>query len=185
MSGRTVRGRDAGPHRRVSLPRSFIRTQGGKNFVMAIWQTGITWASPPALLNNDYNGALEHVATHFTSWCRRLARAVTRHKRDPKTVEARIRSGEALHCHGLTPQQVCDRAARSTARANYYLAVDLYNRLKAAKGKGKGKASPKYWDEMSMNEKWWLNEFWEGRLLRAMHEAEGKCHRVQAGRCSM
>ena len=31
---------------------------GGKNFVMAMWQTGITWAPTPQLLNADYNGAL-------------------------------------------------------------------------------------------------------------------------------
>ena len=78
---------------------------GGKQFVMAVWQTGITWAPPPRLLETDYTGALEHVAKHFASWTRRLARAVTRHKRDWRTIEARIRSGNAFGRHGLTPQQ--------------------------------------------------------------------------------
>ena len=99
---------------------------------MAIWQTGITWAPPPELLNSDYNGALEHVAKHFASWTRRLARAVTRHKHALATVEATTRSGRAPGMHGLTPQHVVDRAARSTARANYYLIVDLRNQLKAS-----------------------------------------------------
>ena len=40
---------------------------GGKNFVMAMWQTGMTWAPTPQLLNENYDGALEHVATNFAS----------------------------------------------------------------------------------------------------------------------
>ena len=52
------------------------RNVGGKHFVMAIWQTGTTWAPPPELLNSDTKGALGHVAKHFASWTRRLARAV-------------------------------------------------------------------------------------------------------------
>ena len=65
------------------------------------------------------------------------------------------------------------------------MTLDLQNQLKAAKGKGKGKGTPKYWNEMSWNEKWWLYELWEGRLRRALDEAEGKCHRVQARPFSM
>ena len=115
------------------------RNMGGKHFVMAIWQTGITWAPPVELLNNNINGALEHVAKHFASWTRRLARAVTRHKKDPATEEARVRSGSAPGKHGLTPEQQADRAARRKARSDYYQTVDLLNQLKASKGKGKGK----------------------------------------------
>ena len=157
---------------------------------MAIWQTGITWAPPPELLSSDFNGALEHVANHFASWARRLARAVTRHKRNDMTQEARIRSGNSRGKHGLTEQQVRDRAARRTARTNYYFAVDLNNQLKAGKGKGnakgKGKttavfqSSPKLWNDMREDERWWLFEFWAGRLRTAVDEAEEKCHRVQA-----
>ena len=161
------------------------QNMGGKPFVMSVWQTGISWAPPPELLDTDYKGALEHVAINFASWTRRLARAVTRHKRDPATVEARIRSGQAFRSHGLTPQQVQERAERATARRIYYKTVDLHNKLKAGKGEGKGKGQPKYWGQMSYNEKWWLEELWEGRLRKAMDEAEGKCHRVQALRFSV
>ena len=157
------------------------RHVGGKHFVMAIWQTGIAWAPPVELLNNNINGALEHVAKHFASWTRRLARAVTRHKRDPKTVEARVRSGSAPGKHGLTPEQQADRAARRKARSDYYQTVDLLNQLKASKGKGKGEGGKKSWDQMSRTERWWLQELWSGSLRRVLDEAEAKCHRVQAG----
>ncbi len=68
---------------------------GGNNFVMAMWQTGITWAPPQEMLNTNYNGAAKHVVTHFASWTRRLARAINRHQTDNETVEARARSGQA------------------------------------------------------------------------------------------
>ena len=88
---------------------------GGKLFVMAVRQTSVTWA-PPDLLQNNYYGAVEHVAKHFASWTRRLARAVTRHKQDPKTEEARRRSGNSYGMHGLTEQQLQDRTAREKAK---------------------------------------------------------------------
>ena len=144
------------------------------------WQTGITWAPPTELLSNDINGALEHSAKHFASWTRRLARAVTRHKRAPETVEARVRSGSAPGKHGLTPEQEAIRAARRTARSDYYQTVDLWNQLKASKGQGKGKGGKKSWDQMSSNERWWLQELWSASLRRALDEAEAKCHPVQA-----
>ena len=142
------------------------RNVGGKHFVMAIWQTGITWAPPVELLNNNINGALEHVAKHFASWTRRLARGVTRHKRYPETVEARRKA---------------DRAARRKARSDYYQTVDLLNQLKASKGKGKGKRGKKSWAQMSDTERWWLQQLWSGSLRRVLDAAEAKCHRVQAG----
>ena len=92
-----------------------------------------------------------------------------------------MRSGSAPGRHGLTPQQESDRADRATARANYYLTVDLYNQLKASKGRGKGKGKQRSWDQMSRHERWWLQQYWEGHLRRAMDEAEAECHRVQAG----
>ena len=158
---------------------------GGKHFVMAIWQTGITWAPTAQMLRSDYNGALEHVATNFASWTRRLARAVTRHQRHPATVEARIRSGRAFRSHGLTQQQWDDRAERAKARKNYYWTVDLHNKLKASKGRGKGQLTPKSWFDMSYNEKWWLDQLWKGRLRGLLDDAEAKCHRIQAPQFSM
>ena len=130
------------------------------------------------------NGALEHVAKHFASWTRRLARAVTRHKEDPATVEARTRSGSAPGKHGLTPEQVANRTARKEARRNYYQTVDLVSELKASKGQGKGKAK-RSWAEMSYNERWWLTALRDGTLRKELDEAEAKCHRVQAGHFAM
>ena len=36
---------------------------GGKKWVMAMWQTGISWAPSRDMVLNDYDGALEHVLT--------------------------------------------------------------------------------------------------------------------------
>ena len=165
----------------TSLFNAWVRQNvGGKHFVMAIWQTGITWAPPSHLLENDHNGALKHMAQHFCRWTSRLARAVTRHKEDPATKEARIRSGKAWGRHGLTPQQVRDRADRAKARANYYQTVHLNNQLRASLGRGKSKRNQKSWAQMSKSEKWWLEQYWQGRLRTAMEQAESKCHPVQA-----
>ena len=63
---------------------------------------------------------------------------------------------------------------------DYYQTVDVFNQLKASKGKGKGKRGKKSWAQMSLNERWWLQELWSGSLLRALDEAEATCHPVQA-----
>ena len=166
---------------------------GGKNFVMAIWQTGMTWAPSPDLLNSDFNGALEHVATHFARWTRRLARAVYRHKEDKATVEARVRSGNTYGTHGLTAEEEQNRRERYQARRNYRLTQELERRLEASKGKGQGKGQgktkrgasehtpePKSWEDMSAFERWWLAELWNGNLWHAMKSAEEKCYKVSA-----
>ena len=159
---------------------------GGKNFIIAIWQTGMTWAPTPELLNTDYNGALEHVAKHFASWVHRLAQAVTRHKEDARTQEARTRSGSAFGKHGLNEQEVQDREARRVASQNFFQTKTLHERLMASKGSGKGatghSVQPKAWEEMSRNEVWWLYEYWNSNLKRAMKETEARCHVVQAPR---
>ena len=158
---------------------------GGKNFVMAMWQTGMTWAPTPQLLNENYDGALEHVAANFASWTHRLARAVTRHKHDEATREAQVRSGKTHGKHGLTPAQEKDRKDRDEARKNYFLTHELHKRLQASKGKGEGKGKgkgvvPKPWHEMSINERWWLEQYWNGNLLKEKQQAEAKCHKVEA-----
>ena len=111
-------------------------TVGGKHFVMAVWQTGMTWAPSSDLVRKDFGGALKHVATHFASWTRKLARSVADHKADPRTEEARTRSGTSKG-HGLNPQQVQDRAERTDARHNYYRILRLDHKFCASKGKGK------------------------------------------------
>ena len=51
-----------------SIFRNWLfQNMGGKYFVMAIWQTDITWAPSTELLNSDFKGALEHVAQHVAS----------------------------------------------------------------------------------------------------------------------
>ena len=87
-----------------------------------------------------------------------------------------------------------DRDERQTARRNYYMTVQLAIRLQPSNGKGKGKSKgkgnnvsvqPKAWDHMSYNERWWLYEFWSGRLRKRMDVAEAKCHKVQTPRFRM
>ena len=66
---------------------------GGRDFVHALWQTGLTWAPPT---DSDVNGAAEHVAQYFAKWCRRIARTVHRHKEDAAT-----RFGEAVEANAF------------------------------------------------------------------------------------
>ena len=165
---------------------------------MAMWQTGMTWAPTPELLNSDYNGALEHVAKHFASWIRRLARAVSRHKQDEATQEARRRSGNAFGKHGLTQEELDNRRERQNAHRDYYLTIELVKQLELSNGKtrGKGKQNnnrgapehtirPKCWDEMTRNEQWWVRQYHNGNLERRMTEADAKCQKVEANRFFM
>ena len=48
---------------------------GGKAFVMALWQTGISWAPTIFLKETNYNGGLEHIALNFGQWAQRIIRA--------------------------------------------------------------------------------------------------------------
>ena len=96
------RAREKDWMRQTSIFNAWSSSQmGGKLFVMVVWQTGVTWAPPPDLLQNNYHGAVEHVAKHFASWTRRFARAVAQHKLNPKTQESRRRSGNSYGKHGL------------------------------------------------------------------------------------
>ena len=136
---------------------------------MAVWQTGITWAPSPELLNSDFNGAVEHVVANFARWTRRLARSVAFHKAHPKTVEARTRSGTTFRQHGLNEQQLEDREQRRTARLNYYMTIQFAKKLFY---------NP--WTYVSYNDQYWLDLYYNGSLRRRMEEAEAKCHKVEA-----
>ena len=134
------------------------------------------------MLDNDPNGALEHVAKNFAKWTQRVARAVTRHKNDADTQEARRRSGLSFGKHGLSAEEK-NRKERHDARANYYWAMDLNRQLLADEGEGHKKSTsvtPKPWSDMSRNDRWYLKAFWSGSLLAEMRRAEGKCSKVQA-----
>jgi hypothetical protein len=85
---------------------------GGKNFIMAVWQTGLSWAPPRKMLDDDYPGAIEHVGKHFGNWTRRLAAAIVRHKNSEHTVAARKRSGTAPGKPG--PRKAKRRAKEKT-----------------------------------------------------------------------
>ena len=46
------------PARKTSIFNAWVYSHfGGRHFVMAMWQTDMTWAPTPELLNSDYNGA--------------------------------------------------------------------------------------------------------------------------------
>jgi hypothetical protein len=187
-------------NRLTSMFAAYIKnTVGGKNFLMAVWQSGITWAPSAELLHTNYGGVLEHVAKNFASWVRCVARAIRRHKEAPNTVAARIRSGNTWGQHGLTASEETIRQERCEARRNYFWALGLDRRLNASKGKGKRGASehaerntgkgkgkgkehvePKSWYEMTGHEQWYLYELWNGNLKRARTEAESKMSRVEA-----
>ena len=53
------------------------RQWGTQFFVMAPSPTGVSWAPPTAMLNDDLAGAIEHVSQHFARWTRQLARAAS------------------------------------------------------------------------------------------------------------
>ena len=76
---------------------------GGKHFVMALWQTGMEWASTSEKRRDDHEGALVHIAQNFAKRIQSVARAVTRHKKDIDTEEARRKSG-SYGKHGFTDE---------------------------------------------------------------------------------
>ena len=168
---------------------------GGKHFLMALWQTGITWAPSSELVQTDYSGALEHVAKNFANWVRQVASSIRVHKEAPNTVEAIARSGKAWGQHGLTPDELENRRLRDQARKNYHWAVALNQSIvRQASGKGKGDASKpdgkgkggaskhagkrkgaplasKTWDEVDKDGRWWLGQLWDGTLWQEMQDA--------------
>ena len=86
---------------------------GGKVFVMAMWQSGMSWAPSCEQLASDYDGAVEHIAKNFAAWIRRFARSLRKHKEDPLHVAAKQRSGGSSGRHGPTREQEDQRSALS------------------------------------------------------------------------
>ena len=139
------------------------------------------------MLDTNHSGALEHVAKNFAKWTQKVARAVTRHKTDPDTQEARRRSGSSYGKHGLSEEEVRRRRERDRARTNYYWTMELARQLEAAEhpwgtraGKKAQSITPKPWSQMSRDERDWLHALWSGELQAEMRRAEGKCSKVQA-----
>ena len=49
------------------------------------------------------------------------------------------------------------------------------------KAKAKGKSlPPKRYNDMTLDEQWWLEQFWSGRLRAELNQAEKLTTRVQA-----
>ena len=85
---------------------------GGKAFVMALWQTGISWAPTTHMTETNYDGALEHIALNFGQWAQRIIRAQKLHQENADTIEARRRSGDNTGKHGLTREEEKNRQAK-------------------------------------------------------------------------
>ena len=98
---------------------------GGKAFVMALWQTGVTWAPTAHLNETNYDGALEHIAKKLGTWAQRIAAAREHHQADPDTKEAQRRSGGNTGVHGLTAEEVDNRFVFKKARSEHYWARGL------------------------------------------------------------
>jgi hypothetical protein len=181
-------------NRQTSAFGAYLKNNfGGKAFVMALWQIGISWAPTTHMRETNYDGALEHIALNFGQWAQRIARARKLHQQNPDTQDARRRSGDNTGKHGLTPEEMRNREARKQARTDYYWAQDLHSQVLAFKGKGKcqgkakakgkslpPKAYPKAYDELTRNEQWWLRQLWSGELRAELERAEANCSRVQA-----
>lgn len=170
--------------KKTSIWNAFVKREGGtKHFVMAVWQTGLSWLPPLEMLNGDRSGALEHVATHFAQWTRQLARSVAHHKRNPRTEEAIRRSGSSRGRHGLTPEDLENRENRRQATSDYYHGLDLlrehetaqnsccFQPAAASTGKkrchtGKGAAEhsqmPRLYEHMRAYEQWLVHHYRNG-----------------------
>ena len=84
-------------NQKTSIFDAFVNNNyGGKLFVMAVWQTGITWLPLAELRQCNYVGATEHFATEFARWAHAFLEAVKAHKNNPATEEARRKSGTRL-----------------------------------------------------------------------------------------
>ena len=179
------------PHsKQTSAFTAYLKNNfGGKAFIMALWQTGITWAPTRSMEETNYNGALEHVARNFGLWAQRIIRARKLHQEDPKTKEAQRRSGLNTGKHGLSEEEIRIRDARNKTRVDYYWTQDLNRQVLASKGKGKAEGKgrrkrkslpPKAFEEMTRSEQSWLRELWSGRLRAELERAEKLCSGAQA-----
>ena len=123
------------PHsRKTSIFGSFVhRSYGSKHLVLALLETGVTWAPPKSARREE---AYAHVAKQFVHWLRHLTRAIRIHKAHPMTQEAQQRSGFVKGASGLTPEQRHIRDMRDELREEWLQAVRLEARVKAAKRKG-------------------------------------------------
>ena len=48
------------------------------------------------------------------------------------------------------------------------------------RGASEHTSPPKTWHAMSIDERWWLEQYWNGNLLKEKQQAEAKCQKVEA-----
>ena len=143
------------------------------------------------MFEEDLRGATEHVCRRLLRWSFYLSEAIAKHKDDEDTVEATRRSGGSTGQSGLTEEEKRHRDHKKWHIRNYDYAQSLNQEIKNwkgaqkgyGKGHGKGAKSTKgkrSFDEMSNDERGWLEQLWNGHLYQMKEEAAAKCRRIQA-----
>ena len=159
---------------------------------------GVAWIPGEEILALDTIGATERVCKKLLRWSYKLSTAIASHTNDEDTREATRRSGGNTGRSGLTAEEAQLRADKKGHIGNYQYSQSLHQEIlneKAArkghnKGYGEGAKSTKSKGqkakgkrrifEMSDDEKWWLGEFWSGRLRHLKDQAASKCRRIEA-----
>ena len=163
----TEKQRRKAPNQQTSIFSAWLHNHyGSKRFVMAIIETGLSWATPSDEAEHKGSGAAssasnafaaaehspdtdiaigapEHTITRFIDWVLKVAKAIDRHKNDATVQEQRRRSGEEKRTSGLTEHEKTLRAARDQARSNFAYGADLHRRVELHEGKGKSKGKGK------------------------------------------
>ena len=143
------------------------------------------------MFEEDLRGATEHVCRRLLKWSFDLSEAIAKHKDDEDTLEATRRSGGNTGQSGLTAEEKRHRDHNKWHIQNYEYAQSLYQEIKNwkgaqkgyGKGHGKGAKSTKgkrSFDEMSNDERGWLEQLWNGNLHQMKEDAAAKCRRIQA-----
>ena len=110
-------------------------------------------------------------------------------------MEATRRSGGNTGKSGLTTEEWQNRADKSWHTKNLEYAQGLNAEIRNYKGKGNkgygkgarstkptGQQGKRSFDEMTLDEQWWLDQMWNGTLHRKKDAAASKCQRVEAPR---
>ena len=178
---------------RTSIFSAWLRNNyGSKSFVMAILETGLSWATRSGAAehtgsssnaNSVVNGCVEadQRIAKFIDWLLKVVKAIDKHKHDATLEDHRRRSGYGLHKHGLNLHELHLRQQRDAARSAYEYGADLNRAIEMYKGTGKsaGKGKrdrlidPQALQTMTYNDQWYVCEFWNGNL-RQEKEAASK-----------
>ena len=140
---------------------------GGRRFIFAIWEMGVTWIPTQEILALGEKGATEHVCRRLLRWSAKLSTAIAKHTKDDETREATRCSGGNTGQSGLTAREKQLRDDKKYHIRNYEYAQRLNQEIQNwkgarkgyGKGHGKGAKSTKgkrSFLEMSDAEKWWL-----------------------------